>query len=245
MKKIVISQPMFFPWVGLFEQIKLADTYIHYDDVQLPLGRSFITRVQVKTYDGIKWLSVPIKRNGKQLINNVVIDSSQDWRKKHLNILKHNYSKTPFFKEMFDLVNNIYKLDIDNLSVLNILTIEKIANYFDIDTQFQQSSYLQIEAQSSMKLLEIVKNFNGDIYITGHGASNYLDHQLFEKEGIRVEYMNYQKLHYDQLYGNFTPYVSVLDLIANLGKEGIKYINSSTLYWKDFMNSQKDIKQEE
>ncbi len=235
MKKIVISQPMFFPWIGLFEQIKLADIFVHYDDVQLPLGRSFITRVQVKTYDGIKWLSVPIKRNGKELIKDVVIDNSQDWRTKHLNLLKQNYSKTPFFREMFSIVNTIYDLDINNLSVLNILTIEKIAEYFDIDTQFEKSSYLHIEAKSSKKLLEIVKNFNGNVYITGHGASNYLDHELFEKEVINVEYMNYQKTPYPQLHNEFTPYVSILDLIANVGKEGVNYINSPTTDWRNFI----------
>ena len=51
MKKIVISQPMLFPWIGIFEQIKLSDVYVHYDDAQLPQGRSFINRVQIKTKD--------------------------------------------------------------------------------------------------------------------------------------------------------------------------------------------------
>jgi hypothetical protein len=35
---VVISQPMFFPWVGMLEQLKLADTYVHYDDVQFEKG---------------------------------------------------------------------------------------------------------------------------------------------------------------------------------------------------------------
>ena len=43
---LVVSQPMFLPWIGLFEQVRLADRFIHYDDVQLPQGRSFISRVK-------------------------------------------------------------------------------------------------------------------------------------------------------------------------------------------------------
>ena len=29
---VVISQPMFLPWIGLFEQVKVADHFVHYDD---------------------------------------------------------------------------------------------------------------------------------------------------------------------------------------------------------------------
>ena len=61
-KTVVISQPMFFPWVGIFEQIRLADIFVHFDDVQLPWGSSFINRVQIKTKDGIKWLTIPIRK---------------------------------------------------------------------------------------------------------------------------------------------------------------------------------------
>ena len=39
-RTVVISQPMFLPWVGLFEQARHADVWFHYDDVQLPQGRS-------------------------------------------------------------------------------------------------------------------------------------------------------------------------------------------------------------
>jgi hypothetical protein len=65
------------------------------------------------------------------------------------------------------------------------------------------------------------------------GALNYLDHSLFEQNGIQVEYMNYLKTRYPQDFGEFNPYVSILDLIANQGKEGINVINSSTINWKE------------
>ncbi|HOX52645.1 MAG TPA: WbqC family protein, partial [Fibrobacteria bacterium] len=36
-RTVVITQPMYFPWVGLFEQIRLADEIVWLDDVQLVL----------------------------------------------------------------------------------------------------------------------------------------------------------------------------------------------------------------
>ena len=80
---IVISQPMFFPWVGMFEQIRLADTYVHYSDVPFSKG-SFVNRVQVKTAQGTPWMTVPLKSFSiGQSICDVEIDDQKDWRRKH------------------------------------------------------------------------------------------------------------------------------------------------------------------
>ena len=59
MTTVVVSQPMLFPWVGLFEQIRLADVFVHYDDVAFSKG-SFFNRVQIKTLEvGSKWFNGP------------------------------------------------------------------------------------------------------------------------------------------------------------------------------------------
>ena len=60
MTTVVVSQPMLFPWVGLFEQIRLADVFVYYDDVAFSKG-SFFNRVQIKTSRGSKWLTVPLE----------------------------------------------------------------------------------------------------------------------------------------------------------------------------------------
>ena len=60
--KAVISQPMYFPWVGMFEQVRLCDIFVYYNDVQFSKG-SFTNRVQIKApnNEGFKWLTVPLK----------------------------------------------------------------------------------------------------------------------------------------------------------------------------------------
>ena len=67
MKTVVVSQPMFLPWIGIFEQVSIADLFVHYDDVQFPQGRSFSSRVQVKAEQGCRWLTVPVRRDGKAI----------------------------------------------------------------------------------------------------------------------------------------------------------------------------------
>ncbi len=116
--------------------------------------------------------------------------------------------------------------------------MEACCSYFGLDKgrRFVDVRQLAIGGSSSQRVLDIVKVLGGRGYITGLGARNYLNHQLFEDAGVRVEYMDYQKLPYEQLHGEFTPYVSILDLIANMGKEGIEVIRSGTIYWKEYLN---------
>src|SRR4051794_35193182 len=120
-RTLVVSQPMFFPWLGLFEQARLADVFVHYDDVQLPQGGSFITRVQLGPPGGVRWLTVPIdrRRSGK-LLNDVLMCAADTWRDVHLRKIRHAYAMRPFFDVMFGLVVEIYARPTDRLMEFNI-----------------------------------------------------------------------------------------------------------------------------
>ncbi len=228
---------MLFPWVGLLEQVRLADVYVHYDDVQFSKG-SFTNRVQLKAPDGVKWLTLPLRnlRLGTE-IRALAIDDRRDWRQSHLGLLNTCYRSAPHYSEMIELVERVYGGPAETVSEVSARSIEALNEYFELGdpTKFHWSSALGIDGASTERVLNIVRHFGGDVYITGHGAKAYFDHELLERYGIRTEYVDYQKRTYPQLYGDFTPYVSSLDLIANLGRDGRAVIASGTVHWKDFL----------
>ena len=234
---IVISQPMFLPWIGLFEQIRLSDIYIHYDDVHIPMGRSLISRVQVKTASGVSWLTAPVDRvKSSPLIRDTLLVSDRGWRKKHLETLRHCYAKTPFFTTMFELAREIYSYPGDNLSDFNQYGIERISAWLGLTTRFLRSSELNTSGSSTQRLVELCRKFSAKTYITGLGALNYLDYSKFEVHGIDVNYMVYKKHPYPQMYGEFTPYVTILDAISCCGSDTIDLLSSNAIYWKDYVN---------
>ncbi len=236
--KVVISQPMFFPWIGFFEQIKLCDVYVHYNDVQYSKG-GFTNRVQVKSPEGSRWLTVPLKNLYLgQPINQVEINNQQNWRISHLDLLRSCYEAAPYYSEMRKLVENLYEQEWELLYDLSQATLSSVCEYFEFfeDKKFINIQDLNVGGTSSERVLATTVKVNAGTYITGHGASKYLNHGIFEDAGVRVEYMNYQKTPYPQLFDEFTPYISILDLIANVGKDGINWIHSGTIYWKDFVN---------
>lgn len=227
-------------WYGFFEQIKLADIYVFYDDVQY-IKRSLMSRVDIKTKDGSQWLSVPLKKfHQEDLISNVFCHEESDWRKDHLRKMESAYKHAPFFNEMMELATEIYNQSDNHLVDVTTTAIKKISEYYNLipENNFYFSSTLGIEGKSTQRLFDIASYFGADIYLTGMGALRYMDFGIFEKGKIRVEFIEYAKTPYPQLHGDFNPYVSVLDLIANTGKDGIKYMNSKTVNYAEFIQTE-------
>ncbi|WP_082819152.1 WbqC family protein [Cupriavidus nantongensis] len=230
---VVISQPMYFPWVGMLEQIRLCDTYVFYDDVQF--ARGFLNRVQVKTRDGVRWLTVPLRnRRRGSLICELELDDSENWRARHRDILRQAYAGTPFLQDMLDLVDDVFGAPTPTLASLGKRSTLALARYFGLDAQttFLDASALGVPGHSSARLLALCRQQGAARYVTGHGARRYLDHGIFDAAGIAVEYMRYQLDPYPQCHGPFTPYVSALDLVANCGPGGRARICSGTEAWR-------------
>ncbi len=237
MTRVVISQPMFFPWVGMYEQIRLAEVYVNYADVQFSKG-SFTNRVQIKTAAGSKWLTLPLAdlRLG-QRIDEVRIDNRKDWRQSHRDLLRQSYRDAPFCADMLVLVDEVYGRPSDSLAEITQASLMAGCRYFGLEAgkTFLDVRDMGIGGESSQRVFDVVRKLQGTCYITGHGARHYLDHALFERAGISVEYMNYRKLPYPQLHGAFTPFVSILDLIANEGRAGLARIVSPSVDWREFL----------
>lgn len=231
---VVVSQPMFLPWIGLFEQARLADVFVHYDDVQLPQGRSFTTRVQVRTATGMSWLSAPVDhaRSGRN-INEANYLPAAAWREKHLRSLRHAYARAPHSAVMMALAEEIYAWPGDGVAGFNQNAFETLASWLGLKPRFLRASELDCPGRSTERLVALCQQLGASIYVTGLGALEYLDHDQFERQGIGVRYMDYRKQPYPQVHGGFTPYVTVLDAIANCGDEARGLLLSGSTDWKE------------
>lgn len=237
-RTIVISQPMYFPWVGMFEQMRLADVYVDYSDVAFSKG-SFTNRVQVKTQAGSAWLTLPLKNlKTGSLIADIQVDESKNWRQKHRQTLAQSYARMPFVKDMLAIVDEVFDSTRDSLAEITNASMRVVHRYFDLERpiDFLRSSDLFIVGAGTKRVLDIVRHLGGTRYVTGHGAKNYLEHEVFENAGISVEYMEYEKREYPQPHPPFTPYVTILDLVASMGIGGRRCLVSNTRPWREVIS---------
>lgn len=240
---LVISQPMYFPWVGMLEQVRLSDTYVFYDDVQFSYGAANrVSRVQVKMRDGMRWMTAPLRgRHLGSLIGELELDDRTDWRASHRDLLRQAYRGAPYLQDMLALVDEVFSVPARYLSELSRASTMALVRYFGLEAgrTFLDSSTLGVPGGSSERVVALCRRLDATRYVTGHGARNYLDHSLFEQAGIAVEYMAYRLSPYPQRHGEFTPYVTGLDLVANCGRDGVRHICSGTEPWREVCAGQR------
>ncbi|MBU1309937.1 MAG: WbqC family protein [Gammaproteobacteria bacterium] len=235
--KVVISQSMFFPWRGMLEQLKLADVFVHYDDVPFSKG-SFTNRVQLKTAHGPKWLTLPLSDlHLGQHIEQVQVTAKSIWLNRHLALLEQSLSKAGYYQDALELYSSVTESSTVSLADISRKSMLALSDYFKLSqtVEFIDSRSLRIGGSGSTRVLDIVKALGGTSYITGQGARQYLQHHEFADAGIDVQYMNYCCTPYPQLDGPFTPYVSALDLVANCGPDAAQWLQPQTVSWQEFL----------
>ncbi|MDC0261264.1 WbqC family protein [Synechococcus sp. AH-551-N17] len=236
---VLITQSMLFPWIGMLAQLKLADIVVHYDDVQLSKG-SFVNRVQVKTEAGMRWMTIPLRnfRLG-MLIDETCFGSKDTWQKSHMSLLSRSFQKSPFKADALNMVEQVYSSKYETIGSLSRLSMIALCAYYRLleGKEVLDIRSLGVTGSGTNRVLDVVQKVGGTAYITGHGARNYLDHLAFENAGIEVRYMDYSFDSYPQPWGTFTPYVTGLDLVANMGKQGLERITTSSVPWQEFLSS--------
>lgn len=228
---------MLFPWRGMFEQIALADVYVHYDDVEFSKG-SFTNRVQIKTSTGSSWLTVPLTRgSGSRLIRDLTANDEIDWREKHLRQLAEAYRRAEHRDDVLGIVKGVYADRAKPLVDVLIDSMEAVGERLGVlaETEVHRSSTLDVPGSSTDRVLAVVRRFGGDVYVTGHGARRYLDFERFEAAGVEVRFIDYDLRPYPQLHGDFDPYVTALDLLANCGSGAAAHLHPRTVNWRDFL----------
>jgi len=236
---LVITQPMLMPWHGIFSQMSIASRILIYDDVQLPYGRSFITRVQIKTPKGTEWLSVPVQRSGqgKQRICDSLVGAT-DWRCRHLARIEQAYRRAPHFRTVFnDVVKPVYENQSPRLVDFLVGSMARIAEVLGMPSSFELTSSggFAEDFSGAARIVEICRRTGTYGYLSGNGGMSYLDYDPFEEIGVRVYYMDYRLRPYPQLHGEFTPYVSLIDLLFCIGVETAhEYLETVPIYWKDW-----------
>ena len=100
-------QPTYFPWLGYFNLIMKSDEFIVYTTTQLS-KRSWQTRNKIKSQNGNLLLTIPIIKSESRdnlLIQNAKVQNHSNWQKKHLQSIRHSYSKAPFFDQIYPLIS--------------------------------------------------------------------------------------------------------------------------------------------
>ncbi len=224
---VSIHQPNFLPWLGFFNKIASSDVFVLLDNVQFVKGH-ICNRNKIKNNQGkAVWITVPVSQKKGTTINfnELGIDYNQKWGNKILNQLRGSYGAAPNFKKyMGDLEELLISKTYTSLADLNISLIRYCCAQLNIDTRIEIASEQNIDFGSQNEQnLNICLHFGGDTYLSGEGAKKYNDENLFTGAGVSLIYQDFDHPVYSQLYNEFVPNLSVIDLLMNEGVESGRF----------------------
>jgi hypothetical protein len=216
---IACHHPNFMPWPGIFYKAMQASQMVLLDDVQFPLGGSWVNRNRLKNDQGEVWLTVPVWKKGRSLqrIDEVEICHEENWQKKHFLSLLHAYSHAPYWEEHSQFFRKIYQNPWHRLLELNLHILDYLGTALSLGQPFLRNSSLAVESKGSQRLVDICKALGARKYLTIASSHKYLDEDIFQKSGIQLVYYKYESPVYPQLWGDFIANLSVFDLLLTCG----------------------------
>jgi len=214
-------QPEFWPWMGFFHKIYIADKFAIVDHINFQ-KKNYQDRIRIRTnHDGLfKWIHVPIQKTGDirfTPINEIMIDNQINWKEEQLLLLKNSYQKAPYFNEVFKFINEIYDATYLKLADLNITIIKKLCEKMDIQKQIFLTSEHNIHGQKTELLVNMCKIFNCAGYISGETAKVYFDPLLFKNNKLIHKFRITPRFEYDSFWKPFLPGMSILDCLFSTG----------------------------
>ncbi len=190
--KIGIMQPYFFPYVGYYQLINSVDKFIIYDNIKYT-KKGWINRNILNSNNSDKKITLPLMKDSDSL-NIVERKLSNNWNKdkiKLLNIISSFYIKSPFYNEVFSLIEEIFSYTNSNLFYFLLNSLKKVNRYLDINTELVISSKIKIDhsLKGKDKVLSICKKMKADNYYNAIGGKNLYERKVFNSKGIDLKFL--------------------------------------------------------
>jgi len=227
---LTAHQPVYLPWLGLYHKIALADNFCIFDIAQYQ-NKDFNNRNRIKTNAGSIWLSVPVESKGhyeKSLKDIKIVNNG--WNRKHFKSIDLAYRKAPFYSKYIDqleflLLGNSYTY----LADLNFSTLEFGLKSLGIDLPILTASNFAFEGVKSDLVLDMCRKLGANNYLFGTQGKDYADISSFIKSNVKPYFQEYIHPVYPQLHGEFEPYMSIIDLLFNVGDKSLSVVMSGNI----------------
>lgn len=208
-------QPYFFPYIGYWQLVNAVDCFVIYDDVNFIKG-GWINRNNILLNNKSHPIHLYLNQaSPNKKINEISVLDDNIKKRKLLTCIEFAYNHSPFYKEIFPLMESIMNFEDNNLALFLENQIKAICDYLEIKTKIIISS--KIEKDNSLKaqdkVLEICKKLNAKQYINAIGGVNLYSQSDFAKENIKLNFIKSNNIEYKQFRNEFVPWLSIIDVM--------------------------------
>lgn len=149
-----------------------ADIFVVTTNLQFERSEGWQRRHKIKTQHGDQWLTVPVHGSQHHMIQDVMIDNTSDWRRKHTKAITFTYGKTKEKKLFTDLVELYYQADWERLVDLNMAFIVFLRAALGLTTRLVLDE--EAAGHKEQLLVKICQKYGADTYLAGQGGKAYM-----------------------------------------------------------------------
>lgn len=222
-------QPYIFPYIGYFQLVNAVDTFVFYDDVNF-IKQGWINRNRILVGGKDYLFTIPVGQiSSYAFISQTAIHARnyEVWKGKFLRTIEQNYRRAPFFNEACPLISGIVNEQCSSIAELASISVQRIAKYLRIPTEFKTSSVEFADSHSlarADRLIEICKRLGATEYINPIGGQDLYQKEYFYDQGIKLSFLksadNIQYCQFNQQ--NFVPWLSIIDVLMFNKEEEIR-----------------------
>ena len=222
-------QPYFFPYIGYFQLINAVDKFIFYDDVSF-INKGWINRNRILLNGKDHLFTIALKSASQnKLINQIEICKQNN---KIVKTIKQAYSKAPYFKDVFTLIQQVFDKMNETKSISKIaeISVKMVSNYLNLSTFFITSSEKYSYTQNlyrEKRLIDICQENGANIYINSSSGKILYNHESFKENGIKLFFIKNNINTYKQFNNDFIPRLSIIDVMMFNDKKTItEFLNN-------------------
>lgn len=238
---LAIMQPYFFPYLGYFQLMDVADEWVIFDNVQF-ISKGWVNRNRILHADpqkGWQYITIPLSNRSRfSKINEITISNKQNWTDSILGKLTI-YKKAPHYKKTIDFIEECLTSPKENLSEFLEKTLIKTSKHLGIETpisSFSKKDWKLPEiTHPGQWALEISKIKNAERYINLYGGSEIFNQEEFDESGINIEFLKPTLNNYPQYRDRFIEGLSIIDIMMWNDKRSIQKMlkRDFSLYTKE------------
>lgn len=230
------NQPYFMPYIGYWQLINAVDIFIISDDYNYIEG-GWIGRNRILENGQPRYFNIEISHvTSTKKINELYLSKEKFDRKKKLKQLWNVYKKAPYFEEGYALMEEVFDFEDLNLTEFLENSIRVVCSFLGITTKFIRSSSIlnNCNLKKENRIFDQCRYVGADIYINAIGGQKLYTFEQFRQQGITLGFIQTKNIQYKQLWYDFVPNLSIIDILMfNKKSEIEEMLQKYSILWEN------------
>jgi hypothetical protein len=210
--RVAIMQPYFLPYIGYFQLIKSADIFVLADEYQFT-KKGWINRNRAILNKRINTFTLAVSSEGDSIIEKKLHNG--EFNRSLFRKIKQSYRDAPNSERMNIRLEDVFLSEEAYLFPFIEKSITSICDFLAIDTQILRLSTLNNnkDLRGIERVQDIVKNLGADTYLNPEGGREIYNKDVFNGNGLELEFLEHNPKPYPQLIPGFVDRLSIIDLL--------------------------------